>query len=143
MISVDIPKEIKQENKVVLMFTLRQFICVSAAGFLCFVIAVVFELEFSVSVYHSMVIGIVAFAFGWIKRDGLTMERLLMKYIQKAVYGNHVRLYRTKNRYIPLLNHVYASHKRIDERNRRAIRIAKKEKRKRKRDKSHRLKAIS
>ena len=143
MISVDIPKEIKQENKVVLMFTLRQFICVSAAGFLCFLIAVVFELEFSVSIYHSMVIGIVAFAFGWIKRDGLTMERLLLKHLQKAVYGNHIRRYRTKNRYISLINQEYARRRRMDEGNRKAMRRERKERKTRRRDKSSQLCAIA
>ena len=130
MVVVDIPKEIQQENKVVLFFTMRQLVCVSVAAVLCFAIAVVFDMNFEVAVIPCMVIGVIAFAFGWVKQDGLTMERLVVKYLQKAVYGNHMRRYRTKNRYVLMMNREYARHREMDEGNRRVMREEKKARKK-------------
>ncbi len=127
MKSVDIPREIQQENKVVLMFTLRQLICVVIAAILCFIIAVILNMEFSLAVYPCIVIGVIAFAFGWIKPDGLTFEQLLLKEISKRLYKSHIRKYRTKNKYIPLMNEEYRRHRAADERNKKVVRTIKKE----------------
>ena len=143
MVVVDIPKEIQQENKVVLFFTMRQLVCVSVAAVLCFAIAVVFDMNFEVAVIPCMVIGVIAFAFGWVKQDGLTMERLLVKYLQKMFYGNHVRRYRTKNRYVMLMNREYRRHRSVDEGNRRVMRLEKKRRKVLKREnKGRKIKAI-
>ena len=143
MVVVDIPKEIQQENKVVLFFTMRQLVCVTMAAVLCFAIAVIFDMRFEVAVIPCMVIGVIAFAFGWVKQDGLTMERLLVKYLQKVIYGNHVRRYRTKNRYVVLMNREYRRHQSVDEGNRRVIRAEKKRRRILKREnKGKKIKAI-
>ena len=129
MRSVEIPKEIQQENKVVLMFTMRQFICVSIAAVLCFGMAVLLDMEFSLAVYPSIVIGVAAFAFGWIRQDGMTFERILWKRIQAGIYKNNVRPYRTKNRYVPLMNREYARRRAADHGDRKILRAIKKEKR--------------
>ena len=127
MKSVDIPKEIQQENKVVLMFTMRQLVCVGVAALLCFGIAVVLGMEFSLAVYPSIVIGIVAFAFGWVRQDGMSFERILLKRIQRRIYGNHVRAYHTKNMYVPLMNEEYARRREIDQGNRKTVKKMRKE----------------
>ena len=109
------------------MFTMRQLICVSIAALLCFVIAVLFDMEFSLAVYPSIVIGAAAFAFGWVRQDGLTFEKLLLKWLQKVIYRNHIRTYHTKNGYIALMNDEYARHRAKDEGNHRIVRLMKKE----------------
>ena len=130
MRSIDIPKEVQQENKVVLMFNMRQLICLIIAALLCFVIAVLLNMEFSLAVYPSIVIGVAAFAFGWIKQDGLTFERIVLKYLQKSLYKNHIRTYRTKNKYIALMNDEYKRHKTADMGKKKVVRMMKKEDRK-------------
>ena len=143
MKSVDIPKEIQQENKVVLMFTMRQLVCVGVAALLCFGIAVVLGMEFSLAVYPSIVIGIAAFAFGWVRQDGMTFERILMQGIQRRIYGNHVRAYHTKNTYVPLMNEEYARRREIDKGNRKTIKAIRREKKDiRRRQKKQRCKGF-
>ena len=114
MISREIEKEIRQENKVLLNFTLRQVICVSAA-LLCSICFTVFlGLEFFEAVYPCLVIGGLCFAFGWWKQDGIPMERILLKKLQVALYQNNIRKFKTRNRYVVLLNEEYERRKQLD-----------------------------
>ena len=79
MLSREVEKEIQQENKVILNFTLRQVICLSAAVVCSVLIAVFLGLDFSLAIYPCMVIGGLCFAFGWVKQDGIPMERILLR----------------------------------------------------------------
>lgn len=107
MLNVEIEKEIQQENKILLNFNLRQVICLCVAVVLSVVCAVFLNMEFSLALYPCMVIGGVCFVFGWGKMDGLPMERILAKKFQTALYQNDVRVYKTRNRYISMLNREY------------------------------------
>lgn len=118
MLSREVEKEIQQENKVILNFTLRQVICLSAAVVCSVLIAVFLGLDFSLAIYPCMVIGGLCFAFGWVKQDGIPMERILLKLLQNHLYQNRVRLYKTKNRYTMLLNTEYDRRRQIDRRDR-------------------------
>lgn len=114
MISVEIEKEIQQENKVILNQNLRQVVCLGIAAVLCIIISVFLKVDFTISVYPCLFIGGIAFAFGWYKQDCMPMERILMKKIQTMLYHNNVRIYRTKNQYIALMNQEYAKRKAKD-----------------------------
>lgn len=58
MISREIEKEIQQENKVLLNFTMRQVICLSVALVCSILIAVFLGLDFSIAIYPCFAIGI-------------------------------------------------------------------------------------
>ena len=127
MLSQEIEKEIQQENKVILNFTLRQVICLSVAVVCSVLIAVFLGLDFSIAVYPCMIIGGFCFAFGWMKQDGIPMERILLKKLQTYLYKNNVRVYKTKNRYITLLNREYDRRRQMDMRDKRMKKRQKKE----------------
>lgn len=114
MLNVDIEKEIKQENKVLLGLNMRKFICVLISLLFSILFALLFSMNFYISIIPSMAVGTVAFAFGWIKFDGMPMEEFIFKKINEVFYGTKRRKYRTKNAYITLLNEEYARRKSID-----------------------------
>ncbi len=114
MLNVDIEKEIKQENKVLLGLNMRKFICVLISLLFAVLFALLFSMNFYISIIPSMAVGTVAFAFGWIKFDGMPMEEFIFKKINEVFYGTKRRKYRTKNAYITLLNEEYARRKSID-----------------------------
>ena len=137
MLNVEIEKEIQQENKILLNFNLRQVICLCVAVVLSVVCVVFLDMEFSLALYPCMVIGGVCFVFGWGKMDGLPMERILAKKLQTALYQNDVRVYKTRNRYISMLNREYdrrrvadLQDKRIKKQIKRERKVVKKKKKK-------------
>lgn len=114
MISREIEKEIQQENKVLLNFTLRQIICLSIAVVCSVIISVILEWDFTISIYPSFVIGVICFAFGWIKQDGIPMEKILLKRLKTYMYKNNTRVYKTKNSYVVMLNREYDRRRWLD-----------------------------
>ena len=132
MISREIEKEIKQENKVILNFTSRQVICLSAALVFSVFISIFLGLDFEMALFPCFIMGVLCFAFGWLKQDGIPMERILWKRLQVALYRNDMRVYKTKNRYIAMLNREYDRRRQIDRRDRAIKRQIKREKRKNK-----------
>ncbi len=128
MLSVDIEKEIKQENKILLGLSMRKFICVLISLLMAILFALLVSMNFYVSIIPSMVVGAIAFAFGWIKFDGVPMEEFLFKKINEAFYGTKKRTYRTKNAYVTLLNKEYARRKQIDLANKQVRKSLKKQK---------------
>jgi len=132
MISREIEKEIQQENKVVLNFTLRQVVCLGIAVVCSVLIAVFLGLDFSISIYPCIVIGAICFAFGWIKQDGMPMEQLLMKRLRASIYKNQTKVYKTKNRYVTMLNREYERRKVLDSKDKKLKKIVREETRMRK-----------
>ncbi len=128
MLSVDIEKEIKQENKILLGLSMRKFICVGISLLFAILFALLFSMNFYVSIIPSMVVGGVAFAFGWIKFDGVPMEEFLFKQVTEAFYGTKRRKYRTKNAYVTLLNGEYSRRRQIDLSNKQVKKSLKKQK---------------
>ena len=132
MISREIEKEIQQENKVILNFTMRQVVCLSVALVFSVLISVVLKWDFTIAIYPCLVIGAVCFAFGWMKQDGIPMERILMRKLQVHLYKNNVRIYKTKNRYVVMMNREYDRRRLADGKDKKLQRRLKKEYRKRK-----------
>lgn len=134
MISREIEKEIQQENKVILNFTMRQVVCLSVAVVCSVVISVFLGWNFTIAIYPCFVMGILCFAFGWVKQDGIPMEKILLKRIQTKLYRNHIRVYKTKNRYTILLNREYDRRRKLDYQDKRLKKIIRKDARKKKRE---------
>lgn len=127
MISREIEKEIQQENKVILNFTIRQVVCLSVAVICSVVISVFLGWDFTIAIYPSFVIGILCFAFGWMKQDGIPMEKILVKRLQTNLYQNHIRVYKTKNRYTVMLNREYDRRRQLDSRDKKLQKKIRKE----------------
>ena len=132
MISREIEKEIQQENKVILNFTMRQVVCLSVALVFSVLISVVLKWDFTIAIYPCFVVGGVCFAFGWMKQDGIPMERILMRKLQVYLYKNNVRVYKTKNRYVVMMNREYDRRRLVDSKDKRLQKQLKKAHRKRK-----------
>ena len=141
MISVDIEKEIQQKNKIFLGMDIRQLCCVIFAV-VC-AIAMALLLSPGLSVYPSLVVGIICWFFGWYSKDGLTAEKYIFKVLKEKFYKNNKRKYRTKNKYIALMNKEYRRHERIDRADKKTAKALKKEqKQNKKRVRKTNLKAI-
>ena len=144
MISREIEKEIQQENKVILNFTIRQVVCLSVAVVCSVVISVFLGWDFTIAIYPSFVIGILCFAFGWMKQDGIPMEKILVKRLRTNLYKNHIRVYKTKNRYTVMLNREYDRRRQLDNRDKKLKKAIRKEaKRKQKEQQKSKLKKIA
>lgn len=141
MVSQDIEKEIQQKNKVILGLDIRQVICVAIA-IVCAILMALF-LSPSLSVYPSLVIGVICWAFGWYSKDGLTAEKYLLKVLKEKFYQNNKRKYRTKNKYITLMNKEYRRHERIDRNDKKIAKTLKNEQaQNKKRIKTSKMQAI-
>ena len=144
MLSREIEKEIQQENKVILNFTMRQVVCLSVAVVCSVVIALVLTWDFTIAIYPCFALGILCFAFGWMKQDGIPMEKILVKKLQTNLYQNHIRVYKTRNRYTIMLNREYERRRRLDLQDKKLKKILRKEAKSRKRgQKESKLKRIA
>ncbi len=144
MLSREIEKEIQQENKVILNFTIRQVVCLSVAVVCSVVIALVLAWDFTIAIYPCFALGILCFAFGWMKQDGIPMEKILVKKLQTNLYQNHIRVYKTRNRYTIMLNREYERRRRLDLQDKKLKKTLRKEAKNRKREqKKSKLKRIA
>lgn len=114
MISVKVEKEIKQENHIFGSFSLRQVIVLAITGFIILLIYFITRLDFSMMAPIGVGLGVLAYFFGFKKRDGLYYEYFLFKKIKNFVFMNTRRRYRTKNKYITMLNKSYLADKMTD-----------------------------
>lgn len=144
MLSREIEKEIQQENKVILNFTMRQVVCLSVAVVCSVVIALVLAWDFSIAIYPCFALGILCFAFGWMKQDGIPMEKILVKKLQTNLYQNHTRVYKTRNLYTIMLNREYERRRRLDLQDKKLKKMIRKEAKSRKKEqKKSKLKRIA
>lgn len=134
MLSREIEKEIQQENKVILNFTMRQVVCLSVAVVCSVVIALVLAWDFTIAIYPCFALGILCFAFGWMKQDGIPMEKILVKKLQTNMYQNHIRVYKTRNRYTIMLNREYERRRRLDLQDKKLKKMLRKETKRKKRE---------
>lgn len=114
MISVEIEKEINQENKVIMDLNLRQFVCLIILAISSIIIVAIMGMEGNISLYPISAVAALLFAFGWYKPNGLPFEKYAMKQLQTMLYGSNVRKYKTKNQYVVMVNDEYKRRKNID-----------------------------
>ncbi len=140
MIAVNIEKEIKQENKVIGKFTVRQ------VGFIIAALGVVTAFYFiakptiETSIGVGMICGVIAWYFGFHKKNGLPVEYFWWKKIKTVILMNFKRPYRTKNMYVTMLNASYQAEKMADMQDKRKAKLLKRRE-KRKETKRSKLKA--
>ena len=143
LIDVDIPKEIQQENKIFLNLTFRQLICVAVGVVLAFIVGAVLHFNIDTAIVPMGIAGLSCMAFGWIKRDGLPLEKVIAKRVRAFIYHNGKRPYRTKNAYVSMMNDEYKRRRAIDMSDKKiAKKIKQEEKKKIKEVKHSSLKAI-
>lgn len=127
MLSVDIEKEIQQENRIILGLTMRQLICLGAAGLISILLVLLLGADSDLMMFPMFAVGIGCFFFGWKKYDGLPMEQVLLRKLRTFVYKNDRRVYRTKNAYVSLLNAEYDRLRAIDLSDRKIAKAIRKE----------------
>ena len=129
MISVDIEKEIKGENRIIGKFTIRQVVTI----LICVIIPmtayyfIVRPTTTNAFVPPAMMCGCIAYLFGFHKKGGMNTEYFLYKKIKETMYFNRDRAYRTKNKYIPCLNEAIRANKLEKMNNKKEARKLKKE----------------
>ena len=114
MLSVDIEKEIQQENRIILGLTMRQLVCLGIAGLVSILLVLFLGADSDLMMFPMFGVGIACFFFGWKKYDGLPTEQMLLRKLRTFVYKNDRRIYRTKNAYVTLLNAEYGRLRAID-----------------------------
>ncbi len=107
MITVSVEKEIKQENKVVKSFTMRQVAFMGAALTIAAIFYFLARPDASTAMGFGACMGTLAWYFGFHKKNGLPVEYFLWKKIKTVVLMNFSRRYRTRNMYITMLNRSY------------------------------------
>ena len=133
MISVRVEKEIKGENKVALGLNFRQLVCVSVCGVLAVGLSLAAGLPITEAVIPDSVLAVAAYYIGWKEVGGMKAEYFLLKKAKELVYRNQVRTYRTKNRYVTLLNERYQTMRMEDMQDKGKVRILRKEEKRRRR----------
>ena len=84
-------------------------------------------MNFEISIYPCCAIGVICLAFGWIKQDGIPMEKILLKKLQTYLYKNDVRVYKIKNSYTVMLIREYDRRRGIDSRDKKLKKLMKRE----------------
>ena len=107
MISVQVEKEIKQENKIFGAFTTRQAIVLSVSAVFTVLFYLLTGITIDALMYFSLPLGAAAYFLGFYKKNGLYAEYYLFKRVKGFIYQNERRRYRSKNRYITMLNRAY------------------------------------
>ena len=114
MISVEIEKEINQENKVVMNFNLRQFICIIILVVFSIFAILFMKMSIDIVIYPITFVAVLLYAFGWYKPNGVPFEKIFIKKIQAIIYGSNTRKYKTKNQYVTMVNEEYNRRRNID-----------------------------
>ena len=123
MISVSVEKEIKQENRIIGNFTARQIICFGAMAFIAMVVYFIASPPIRKMIPLCLILGVIAWLFGFYKKNGLYIEFFLIKTLKTYIFRNMNRKYRTKNKYITLLNSAYNEDKMADMQDKRKKKI--------------------
>ena len=114
MIAVMIEKEVKEENRVIGKFTLRQVICFGIAVIILALYYFFVRPTMDMMVPAGIVLGAGVWYFGFHTRNGMHTEYFVIKKICEMVLANINRRYRTKNEYISMFNEGYAKEKADD-----------------------------
>lgn len=107
MLILPIEKEIETDHKIIGNFNMRQVLALAIS-----VVAVVF-FYFVIGNLLWVIVCSLPFAFvsavvGWYTKNGLMVEDLAGKMIQKKIYKNETRKYRTRNSFFAVFNTAYA-----------------------------------
>lgn len=134
MLNLKIEKEVETRHTVIRgkNWDVRQTACV-----LIMVIIVAFfwwigDLDATGIAIVSIPFGCLAYLGGWKEEAGLKIEDLFIKYIQKTMYKNERRGYRTRNGYVDLMNEAYTKMRNSDMSDKRKARMVESQKKREK-----------
>lgn len=114
MISVQVEKEIKQENRIFGSFTLRQVAVLGTAAVLIIGFYMLTKSDMNTMMCIGMALGIAGYFIGFKKKNGMYMEYYAVKKIKEFIFMNNQRKYKTKNKYIVMMNKAYLDDKNAD-----------------------------
>lgn len=114
MLSTDINKEIKRENKIFGNFNFRQVLCFGLAAGIEVLFYLIVHPDTDSMVGMGFTLGAIAWYFGFHKKDGCYMEYFLWKTIKMYIVQNKSRRYRSKNKYVTMMNASYMNDKNSD-----------------------------
>lgn len=103
MLSNPIESEIEVEHKVFRDFNVRQVICLIIGGFIGLCMYVYFR-DVVLMVGFSLPFGLVLGVISRKDDNGRTAEEVFIKKAAGAIYRNDKRVFRTRNRYVKLVN---------------------------------------
>ncbi len=106
MLNLPIESEIETEHKVFRDFNMRQTVCLVITGGIAIVMYMIFRSWF-LMVAFTAPFALLLMYFAKPGENGEKAEDLIMKAAEKHFYKNQTRIYRTKNKYIPLMNNAY------------------------------------
>ncbi len=136
MITVNVEKEVRQENKVIKSFTVRQVLFIVAALLAAGLFYLIARPGVSTAMGFGSCMGVLAWYFGFHKKNGLPVEYFLWKRIKTAILMNYQRKYRTRNMYITMLNDAYEADRLSDMQDKKKARAVKQRIKKQKKKRS-------
>lgn len=126
MISVKIEKEIKGENKIIGNFTLRQALCFAFDLIVLGIVYFFLKPTEDVIILIGGALGFGTWYIAFHKKNGMPSEYFLIKKIKEKVLKNTDRAYKTKNKYITMLNAGYLRDRNADLSDKKTAKIVKK-----------------
>ena len=142
MPNLPIESEIEVEHKVFRDFNLRQTICLVVSGVIAVIMYLIFR-NWLLMVAFTAPFALLLIYLAKPGENGEKAEEVLMKFAERHYYSNQTRSYRTRNRYVPLMNEAYRRMRAKDLSDKRtAGKIAASEKKSRKRRKRSKNRGI-
>ena len=126
MLSVPIEAEIEQEQKIFKGITMKQMVCVVAAAAIGLV-SYRLTGNFNDTLIYGGVFMAIPILIGFFEMNGLRVNELFRIILQRIVYRNTARKYKTKNAYYALLNGQYQAMRTEDYKDKAVIRANKAE----------------
>ena len=106
MLNLPIEREIEVEHKVFRDFNLRQTICLVVSGVIAVIMYLIFR-NWLLMVAFTAPFALLLIYLAKPGENGEKAEEVLMKFAERHYYNNQTRSYRTRNRYVPLVNEAY------------------------------------
>ena len=106
MLNLPIESEIEAEHKVFKDFNLRQTICIGITGVAAVIMYLIFH-NWVLMVAFTAPFALILLFFAKPGENGERAEDILRKAAERHYYRNQTRSYRTKNRYVALMNREY------------------------------------
>ena len=129
MITLEIEKEIKNENKIIMGFTMRQAVTFGAVLVILVLEYLLIRPSSNILIISGIALGSGAYYLSFHKKNGMNMEYFLIKKVKQYVLMNNSRKYRTKNGYVRILNEAYRDDRNKDMSDRRKRKRLKKRER--------------
>ncbi len=104
MITLEIEKEIKNENRIIMGFTLRQAITFGTVIVILLAEYFLIRPTSNILIISGIALGAAAYYLSFHKKNGMNMEYFLIKKVKQYILANSARKYRTKNGYVRIMN---------------------------------------